>query len=59
MLAAILEQRCGIKVNDKNIYAQVTGGYKISEPANLGIMMAIASVAKVSPSIIKLYLLEK
>lgn len=50
MLAAILEQRCGIKVNDKNIYAQVTGGYKISEPAaNLGIMMAIASSTKNKP----------
>jgi Lon protease (S16) C-terminal proteolytic domain. len=50
MLAAILEQRCGIKVNDKNIYAQVTGGYKISEPAaNLGIMMAIASSCKNKP----------
>jgi DNA repair protein RadA/Sms len=47
MLAAILEQRCGIKVNDKNIYTQVTGGYKISEPAaNLGIMMAIVSSCK-------------
>ena len=50
MLAAILEQRCGIKVNDKNIYAQVTGGFKISEPAaNLGIMMAIASSSKNKP----------
>lgn len=50
MLAAILEQRCGIRVNDKNIYVQVTGGYKISEPAaNLGIMMAIASSCKNKP----------
>jgi DNA repair protein RadA/Sms len=50
MLAAILEQRCGIKVNNKNIYTQVTGGYKISEPAaNLGIMMAIASSCKNKP----------
>lgn len=47
MLAAILEQRCNIRFNDKNIYAQITGGYKVSEPAvNLGIMMAMASSIK-------------
>lgn len=50
MLAAILEQRCGIKTNDKNIYVQVTGGFKISEPAaNLGIIMAMASSFKNQP----------
>ena len=50
MLAAILEQRCGIRANDKNIYVQVTGGFKITEPAaNLGIIMSMASSFKNQP----------
>ena len=50
MLSAILEQRCGIRTNDKNIYVQVTGGLKITEPAaNLGIIMSMASSFKNKP----------
>lgn len=44
MLIAILEARCGIALNQKDIYLNITGGLKISEPcADLAVIVAILS----------------
>ncbi|MEI6237407.1 MAG: DNA repair protein RadA [Candidatus Saccharibacteria bacterium] len=47
LLVAMLERRTKLKLADKDIYINIVGGVKISEPAaDLAICMAIASAAK-------------
>ncbi len=44
MLIAVLQTRCGIKLFDKEIYLNIAGGIKISEPAiDLAVCAAIIS----------------
>ncbi|CAM3895909.1 DNA repair protein RadA [Smaragdicoccus niigatensis] len=50
MVLAVLEQRCGIKVGAKEIYAATVGGIKITEPAaDLAVAMAISSAVTGTP----------
>ncbi len=47
MLIAVLEKRVGYNLSNQDIYVNVVGGIKISEPAaDLGIICAIASAFK-------------
>lgn len=47
LLVAMLEKRTKLKLADKDIYINIVGGMKITEPAaDLAICMAIASAAK-------------
>ena len=47
MLAAILSKRAGIKLADKDLYINVVGGLKLTEPAaDLAVSAAIASAAE-------------
>jgi DNA repair protein RadA/Sms len=47
LLIAMLEKRTKLNLNDKDIYINIVGGLKISEPAaDLAICMAIASASK-------------
>lgn len=47
LLVAMLERRTKLKLSDKDIYINVVGGIKITEPAaDLAVVMAIASAAK-------------
>ncbi len=44
MLLAVLEKRIGLKLGEQDVYVNVAGGVKISEPAtDLAVTMAIAS----------------
>lgn len=50
LLIAMLEKRTKLALSDKDIYINIVGGLKISEPAaDLAICMAIASAAKGMP----------
>lgn len=47
LLLAMLERRTKLRLSDKDVYVNVVGGIKISEPAaDLAVVMAIASAAK-------------
>jgi len=47
LLIAMLERRTKLQLGDKDIYLNIVGGIKISEPAaDLAVCMAIASAAK-------------
>lgn len=47
LLVAMLERRTKLKLSDKDIYINIVGGMKITEPAaDLAVCMAIASGAK-------------
>jgi DNA repair protein RadA/Sms len=47
LLVAVLERRTKLKLSDQDIYINVVGGIRISEPAaDLAVCMAIASAAK-------------
>lgn len=47
VLIAMLEKRTKLQLSDKDIYINIVGGLKITEPAaDLAIVMAIASAAK-------------
>jgi DNA repair protein RadA/Sms len=47
LLIAMLEKRTKLQLSDKDIYLNIVGGMKLSEPAaDLAIVMAIASAAK-------------
>lgn len=47
LLVAMLERRTKLKLADKDIYINIVGGVKITEPAgDLAVCMAIASAAK-------------
>jgi DNA repair protein RadA/Sms len=46
MVLAVLEQRCGLRLNDRDVYVSTVGGAKVSEPAaDLAAALAIASAA--------------
>jgi DNA repair protein RadA/Sms len=47
LLVAMLERRTKLKLADKDIYVNIVGGIRLSEPAaDLAVCMAIASAAK-------------
>ncbi len=47
LLIAMLERRTKLSLGDKDVYLNIVGGIKISEPAaDLAVVMAIASAAK-------------
>lgn len=47
VLIAVLGQRAGIQLGEKDVYVNVVGGMKIDEPAaDLAVAMAVASAAK-------------
>ena len=50
MILAVLETRAGVKFSDKEVYLNVAGGFKISEPAaDLAVAVALlSSVADVA-----------
>ncbi|ADQ06428.1 DNA repair protein RadA [Caldicellulosiruptor hydrothermalis 108] len=50
MLCAVLEKKIGLALNSQDIYVNVAGGFKVSEPAaDLAIVCAIASSYKGIP----------
>ncbi len=50
LLIAVLQQRAGLKLADKDVYINIVGGMKITEPAaDLAVALAIASAAKKQP----------
>lgn len=47
LLIAVLERRTKLKLSDKDIYVNIVGGIRLTEPAaDLAVCMAIASAAK-------------
>jgi DNA repair protein RadA/Sms len=50
LLAAVMQKRAGINLSDQDIYVNIIGGLKITEPAaDLAIILAIASAFKNEP----------
>ena len=50
MVVAVLEARCGVRLSDKEIYLNVAGGFKITEPAaDLAVAAAILSALTDTP----------
>lgn len=50
VLVAVLQQRAGVKLADKDIYVNIVGGMRLGEPAaDLAVAMAIASAATHKP----------
>ena len=46
MLLAVLEKRCGFKLGAKDVFLNIAGGFKISDPgSDLAVVMAILSSA--------------
>ena len=46
MVLAVLEQRCGLRLNDRDVYVSTVGGARVSDPAaDLAAALAIASAA--------------
>jgi DNA repair protein RadA/Sms len=46
MVLAVLEQRCGLRLNDRDVYVSTVGGAKVTDPAaDLAAAIAIASAA--------------
>jgi DNA repair protein RadA/Sms len=46
MVLAVLEQRCALRLSDRDVYVSTVGGAKVSDPtADLAIAIAIASAA--------------
>jgi DNA repair protein RadA/Sms len=51
MLLAVLETRCGLRLNGTDVYLNVAGGLRVSEPAaDLAVAAAIASAASGQPT---------
>ena len=51
MLLAVLETRCGLRLNATDVYLNVAGGLRVSEPAaDLAVAAAIASAAHDRPT---------
>jgi DNA repair protein RadA/Sms len=47
MVLAVLEQRCGLRLNDRDVYVSTVGGAKVNDPAaDLAAAIAIASAAR-------------
>jgi DNA repair protein RadA/Sms len=50
MVLAVLEARCGLSLGDRDVYLNVAGGLRITEPAaDLAIALAIASAVQDKP----------
>ena len=50
LLVAVLSKRAGLNLSDQDIYVNIIGGLKITEPAaDLAIILAIASAYKNKP----------
>jgi len=50
LLTAVLQKRAGLRLADKDIFVNVAGGLKITEPAaDLGVSLAVASALKNKP----------
>ena len=50
MLLAVLETRCGLRFSDKEVYLNVAGGFRVSEPAaDLAVAAALTSALTDSP----------
>jgi DNA repair protein RadA/Sms len=46
MVLAVLEQRCGLQLNERDVYVSTVGGARVSDPAaDLAVAIAIASAA--------------
>ncbi|HUZ65072.1 MAG TPA: DNA repair protein RadA [Acetobacteraceae bacterium] len=51
MLLAVLETRCGLRLNATDVYLNVAGGLRVSEPAaDLAVAAALASAAADQPT---------
>ncbi|QHI96175.1 DNA repair protein RadA [Aristophania vespae] len=51
MILAVLESRCGVKLNNMDVYLNITGGIKINEPAaDLAVAAALISAATGQPT---------
>lgn len=51
MILAVLEARCGLKLNNMDVYLNITGGIKITEPAaDLAVAAALISAATNLPT---------
>lgn len=51
LLVAVLQKRAGLNLSDQDIYVNIIGGLKITEPAaDLAIILAIASAFKNQPT---------
>ena len=51
MLLAVLESRCGLRVAGSDVYLNIAGGLRVSEPAaDLAVAAAIASAASEQPT---------
>lgn len=51
LLVAVLQKRAGVNLSDQDIYVNIIGGLKITEPAaDLAIILAIASAFKNQPT---------
>jgi DNA repair protein RadA/Sms len=51
MLLAVLETRCGLRLNATDVYLNVAGGLRIGEPAaDLAVAAALASAATDQPT---------
>ncbi|WP_047863878.1 DNA repair protein RadA [Rubrobacter aplysinae] len=50
MLCAVLARRAGLRLSDHDVYANVTGGVRVEEPAvDLGVALAVASAFRDKP----------
>jgi len=46
MVLAVLDRRCGVRLNDRDVYVSTVGGAKVSDPAaDLAVALAVASAA--------------
>jgi DNA repair protein RadA/Sms len=46
MVLAVLDRRCGVRLNDRDVYVSTVGGAKVSDPAaDLAIALAVSSAA--------------
>ena len=46
MVLAVLDRRCGVRLNDRDVYVSTVGGAKVSDPAaDLAAALAVASAA--------------
>jgi DNA repair protein RadA/Sms len=51
MLLAVLETRCGLRLNNSDVYLNIAGGLRVSEPAaDLAVAAALASAASDRPT---------
>jgi DNA repair protein RadA/Sms len=46
MILAVLDRRCGVQLNDRDVYVSTVGGAKVSDPAaDLAVALAVSSAA--------------